>query len=102
MVRSAAAAAGKMTTELQPSPPGYRQQDGGAECPASKLYHHHHRGYSSTGSSDYIQQPARLRKDSPDTTNEINAKNHSGVDRYDEQKQTYGKKNAPGYKNDSG
>ena len=82
-----------MTTELQPSPPGYRGA-GKDECaPGGKLYSRH-LGYNGAGP----EYPRRRESQSPEQLTELGAKI---VDGYEEQG-NYCKKNAPGYKNDSG
>lgn len=91
-----------MTTELQPSPPGYRGQD---DCPvaAPKIYH---RG-NSTGHLNYAVANDYRRRTSP-TENEDVLANSQGkiIDaNYEEStvhQTNFPKKNAPGYKNDSG
>ncbi|XP_023248339.1 protein Shroom [Copidosoma floridanum] len=101
-----------MTTELQPSPPGYRTAPGQDDCPA-KLYHHrgHHLNYISSSSSSSSSTSSngsnsRASPERPDKTQIVAAPDtiitptSVVIDAYGEQ--GYCKKKASGYKHDSG
>lgn len=94
-----------MTTELQPSPPGYRgQQD---DCPVAvpKLYH---RGNNSSGSQlNYPNAANDYRRRSSPSENEDVANIQGKIieapyEDSNNHQANFPKKNTPGYKNDSG
>lgn len=97
-----------MTTELQPSPPGYRAVPGlKDECPG-KLYHHgNHLNYNNNSSSNKNRlSPERLLPPSSlsDKSQIIIAGSGNTSTIVDSAYGDHGycKKNTPGYKNDSG
>ncbi|XP_008208251.1 protein Shroom [Nasonia vitripennis] len=100
-----------MTTELQPSPPGYRgQQDACPVAAPPKLYHRSSSGHLNYTATAAVANNDYRRRTSPPSENEdvVVAGTTQGniieaaYEESNNHQANFPKKNAPGYKNDSG